>query len=1627
MKKHGLAKGLSLLLVLCLMLSLVPVTALAEELEETTPVVEETTPVVEETAEEKTVEEEKTAATVQDKVSDSSFEMLDWVVGDWTIESTDLAVDTTEGATQEVKARDVSDDDFYRIFHLDCGRKYFTVDQVKALIDVLAANGYNYLELAIGNDGLRLLLDDMSVTVGSKTYSSANVTAGIKAGNAAYSHSGEWTQSEMNSIIAYADSKNVEIIPLVNTPGHMDAIIDAMEYVGISSPAYNNSARTVDVTNEEAIAFTQALVQKYAEYFAGKGSTMFHMGADEYANDVYTSGSMGFGQLQSSGEYGAYITYINEMAAIIKAAGMTPMAFNDGIYFNNVTASGTFDSDILVTYWTSGWGTYVTASASTLADKGHRIVNTNDGWYYVLGRASGTYGYSGALSNAQSLDCMDIPGSSDPTAVGAMQCLWCDTPSVTYDDAAAEDVYALIEALAATNKDVYVVAETGVEDITGIPSAAMQVGETATLSVPENATWTSSNEDVVVLTSTSRAVTSTSVTAEAVGAGTATITATGDSGTVYSGDIAVAAAENEKTITVAVGGSTTVTVEGDLTSSVDKTELNESVASVSAVYENTPGGTTTSKVSSLTSGTEIVIGDGNGNYLKLDGTTLDVTSDPAEATVWTVSGSDNQWYLKSGNYYLRHSNNNLSASTNNYSSTWRYDGSKLYYTTSSGGFGSTTYRFYYSNGWKLSSDNVSSSSCAVAYTVTTTEATSGTTITFAGKEIGTTYVTVGDTRYTIKVTDAPPADAMTSSTLTLEQWITNIHAVTTSGGSAYTQTISSSNASTAEGIALNTVAPENTYWSEGMLYYWQSVRLDADNNQTLTGGDDETGDGVTITHVRYYNGAWQYKSADGTWSYFVEGDQLVAYYLQKTEVTAEIDTYSKDWGFDPGDGDGNKQIALSIAVVYPDGTVSPAESDIFLNSSIMFNYWEDRNIGIVAPTNNSDYDIAKITVTHSESISNRGSSNTWSENSVINWKKVENDAGVMWYDETTYWDDSMDTAPMVNGTIEGIVWPAENTAILVLIYLEAVEKESNLTVNWVDDSAGGALIHTIPVVVKSTGEVTFYNGLVQDSALPAAGVGGTFTLDDDAYITNSSNVNQTFNKEISIIPGVAAQYTSGLYKYVSADLSADGKTLTLHYNLDASKLSMSYVVDFGLPVSVPLSALVENAGNVSSVEIVKGSATVGSDNSVVFTPAGVMTGIQTVTVKVNWTSSSENFTIAFIPATTVYYEEGFAGIGGSKGTMNQSLSLPGSGDHYGYQAGYSNETSAAVDAGDSITFTGTGIEIYTTDVTASSGQTLVTLKQNGTMVKAMFVDTAMKAGVDESTTGSQNGITAYNVPIVSIRGLTYGTYTVAFATVTGTVELDGFRVHGTMGTSGDSTYMEDNEQSPIFTELRDVVLGSIGVTAETSSDKLYAKQIANNVMSQIMAEYDTTSGAIVVSKSGVVTQVVAQDLLDNGPKNELYLAPGQAVAFNVANYSNVQVGLKALNATGLTCQVNGTNTAVTNVDMFYETGSSVTITNPAGSGAILSVTLVKAAGNAALSASEIQFAALTEEDLTVALLSLGFEEEPVEEETPDVEVPETPDEDEDDAPAKPVKPSKPNHDYGKIFNKIQKVLKRFFR
>ena len=328
-----------------------------------------------------------------------------------------------------------------RVFSIDAGRKYFSEEQLLQIIDKAYLNGYTDVQILLGNDALRFFLDDMSITVDGKTYASEAVKKAITAGNDHYykdPNGNALNETEMNRIVAYAKERGLHIIPVINSPGHMDSILVAMEELGMKNVRYSyngkESERTVNIESDEDIAFTKELVKKYVTYFANANvSEIFNFGADEYANDVFSN--PGWGELQKIGLYDEFVVYANDLAKIIKDAGMKPMCFNDGIYYNKKDSSGTFDQDIIISYWTAGWWGFNVAKAEYLVNKGHKILNTNDAWYWVLGNIdTGGYNYNSTVNNINNKKFTDVTGASNELPIiGSMQCVWCDTPSKEHD------------------------------------------------------------------------------------------------------------------------------------------------------------------------------------------------------------------------------------------------------------------------------------------------------------------------------------------------------------------------------------------------------------------------------------------------------------------------------------------------------------------------------------------------------------------------------------------------------------------------------------------------------------------------------------------------------------------------------------------------------------------------------------------------------------------------------------------------------------------------------------------------------------------------------------------------------------------------------------------------------------------------------------------------------------------------------------------------------------------------------------------------------------------------------------------------------------------------------------------
>lgn len=481
----------------------------------------------------------------------------------------------------------------------------------------------------------------------------------------------------------------------------------------------------------------------------------------------------------------------------------------------------------------------------------------------------------------------------------------------------------------------------------------------------------------------------------------------------------------------------------------------------------------------------------------------------------------------------------------------------------------------------------------------------------------------------------------------------------------------------------------------------------------------------------------------------------------------------------------------------------------------------------------------------------------------------------------------------------------------------------------------------------------------------------------------------------------ATAYTKGETQPLEDDASHE------LYSYNANDTGRTYVVDFGLPLEIHSifdATAQNNIGDVSynpgKNNLKYGTVVVKPDRyntTLTYTRTADKTidGAETIVLDVQYTMGSNKVTLektlTIIPASNVYYEDSLAtftdGSGAASGAdwklvdnkgaettegtaPTQALQELGKGNNrtpYGNDAAYNSSSMLSMGTAHKVTvtsemlakwekndttsawptaqftFKGTGFDIISlTDNTSGVIQVKV-YKANSTdttPVKNILVNNYYGYTRDGAgnwvVSNSEDPNALYQIPVVKVDGLDYGTYNVTIEVFYSkyfdkttksqySFWLDAIRVYNPMGEGYD--YTADNEGYPQYIKLHD----KLADTAATSGDEQ------------------------VLFIDGAEHATIAQ-YANYGPKNEVYLAKGQAISFKLTGNTNeiasIQIGAKAPDGQPtMTVKGNGSTTSAKNevlstaTEMYYDiteqakNGQLVTISNTSGS--ILSLTNLK--------------------------------------------------------------------------------------
>lgn len=174
----------------------------------------------------------------------------------------------------------------YRGAMLDVARHFYTVDEVKTFIDMLALHNINRFHWHLTDDqGWRIEIKKypklMSVASERKETVVGRWYSGIYDGK---SYGGYYTQDELRDVIDYAAKRHITIIPEVDLPGHMQAALTAYPELGCTGGPYEVrtiwgvSQDVLCVGNDFTLQFVKDVLSEVADIFP---SEYIHIGGDE--------------------------------------------------------------------------------------------------------------------------------------------------------------------------------------------------------------------------------------------------------------------------------------------------------------------------------------------------------------------------------------------------------------------------------------------------------------------------------------------------------------------------------------------------------------------------------------------------------------------------------------------------------------------------------------------------------------------------------------------------------------------------------------------------------------------------------------------------------------------------------------------------------------------------------------------------------------------------------------------------------------------------------------------------------------------------------------------------------------------------------------------------------------------------------------------------------------------------------------------------------------------------------------------------------------------------------------------------------------------------------------------------
>ena len=179
----------------------------------------------------------------------------------------------------------------YRGAHLDVCRHFFTVDEVKTYIDILAMHKINRFHWHLTEDqGWRIEIKAYPQLTQVGAYREGTMVGKNWNSNDGVRYGGFYTQDEVKEIVQYAADRFITVIPEIEIPGHSLAALAAYPELGCRGDHYEVATtwgvfpEVLCPGKEESFKFWETVLTEVMALFPSK---YIHIGGDECPKDEW--------------------------------------------------------------------------------------------------------------------------------------------------------------------------------------------------------------------------------------------------------------------------------------------------------------------------------------------------------------------------------------------------------------------------------------------------------------------------------------------------------------------------------------------------------------------------------------------------------------------------------------------------------------------------------------------------------------------------------------------------------------------------------------------------------------------------------------------------------------------------------------------------------------------------------------------------------------------------------------------------------------------------------------------------------------------------------------------------------------------------------------------------------------------------------------------------------------------------------------------------------------------------------------------------------------------------------------------------------------------------------------------